>query len=271
MLRFSMNEVTTYRWSFDEDVQRYAAAGITALGVWRQKLSDYGEERGVALLKSAGMTVSNLMWAGGFTGSDGRTLRESISDAREAIRLAGAMRAQSLVVYSGARAGHTHAHARRLLHDALADLLPLAEEFNVVLAIEPMSAECAAEWTFLTSLDDALTVIDKANSPLVRLAFDTYHFGRSPGIVERVEALAPRIAVVHLGDGRAPRNREQDRTPLGEGDVPLAELVAALIRGGYDGYFDVELIGEAIESMPYEDLLDHSRRTFARLLESLPV
>ncbi len=26
-VRVSMNELTTYRWSFDEDVQQYAAAG----------------------------------------------------------------------------------------------------------------------------------------------------------------------------------------------------------------------------------------------------
>ncbi len=28
--RISMNELTTYRWSFEEDVQHYAAAGMDA-------------------------------------------------------------------------------------------------------------------------------------------------------------------------------------------------------------------------------------------------
>ena len=49
MAMLSMNETTTFRWSFEEDVARYAAAGIPAMGVWRQKLSDCGPTRpGVA-------------------------------------------------------------------------------------------------------------------------------------------------------------------------------------------------------------------------------
>ncbi len=49
MARLSMNEMTTYRWSFEEDVAHYQSAGITAMGVWRQKLSDYGEEKGSSI------------------------------------------------------------------------------------------------------------------------------------------------------------------------------------------------------------------------------
>src|SRR4051812_644354 len=99
----SMNEVTTYRWSFEEDVANYVAAGWPAIGVWRQKLSDFGEQRGIELLSESGLKVSNLLWAGGFTGSDGRTFRESVDDALEAVRLAAEMHAGCLVVYSGGR------------------------------------------------------------------------------------------------------------------------------------------------------------------------
>ena len=38
MERIAVNEMTTYRWSFEEDVYHYAQAGIDAIGVWRQKL-----------------------------------------------------------------------------------------------------------------------------------------------------------------------------------------------------------------------------------------
>ena len=45
MARLSINEMTTYRWSFEEDVVQLRAAGIPAIGVWRQKLADYGEAK----------------------------------------------------------------------------------------------------------------------------------------------------------------------------------------------------------------------------------
>jgi sugar phosphate isomerase/epimerase len=181
MSRLSMNEMTTYRWSFEEDVAHYRAAGIPAIGVWRQKLSDYGEEKGTELVADSGLAVSNLLWAGGFTGSDGRSHRESIDDALEAIRVAQALSCSCLVVYSGGRAGHTHNHARRLLRDALKDLLPAAAAAGVSLALEPMHAGCAAEWTFLTGLDDALGLIAEFQSPRLKLVLDTYHLGWERG------------------------------------------------------------------------------------------
>jgi sugar phosphate isomerase/epimerase len=266
MARLSMNEMTTYRWSFEEDVAHYAAAGIKGIGVWRQKIADFGEEKGVELLAESGLEVSNVLWAGGFTGSDGRSLRESIDDALEAIRLTAELKADCLIVYSGARAGHTHNHARRLVMEALRELLPAATAQQVTLAVEPMHLGCAAEWTFLTSIDDALGLIESLDRPGLKIAFDTYHFGRQEQIVERLATLASQIAVVHLGDCKAPPRVEQNRSRLGDGSVPLKEIIAALTQAGYDGYYDVELMGEEIEISDYRDLLEQSKSAFGQLL-----
>src|SRR4051794_18076560 len=81
MARLAISELTTFRWSFEEDVEQYRSAGANAIGVWRQKLADVGEERGAAILSAAGLAVSSLQWAGGFTGSDGHSHQESIADA----------------------------------------------------------------------------------------------------------------------------------------------------------------------------------------------
>lgn len=266
MARLSMNEMTTYRWSFEEDVARYAAAGIPAIGVWRQKLSDFGEEKGIELLAESGLAVSNLLWAGGFTGSDGRSLRDSIEDAHDAVRLAAQMHAGSLVVYSGSRAGHTHSHARRLVRDALKQVLPLAEELGVTLALEPMHPECAPEWTFFTCPVETLDFVAAFGSPRLKLAFDTYHLGWDPAITARLGEMAPHIAVVHLGDGKRPRDCEQNRSRLGTGDIPLEPIISALEAADYDGYYDVELIGEEIEATDYQQLLGDSKRAFEALL-----
>lgn len=266
MARLSMNEMTTYRWSFDQDVAEYRAAGIAAIGVWRQKLSDYGEEKGIELLAETGLPVSNLLWAGGFTGSDGHSFRESIAEAADGIRLAAALKAGCLVVYSGGRAGHTHNHARRLLVDALRELAPLAEDLRVTLAIEPMHPACSAECTFLTSLADVHTVMDAVGSPRLQLAFDAYHFGADRAALDLLPKFAGRIAIVHLADGKAPVDHEQNRTRLGDGIVPLTEVIAALAAGGYDGDYDVELIGQEIEATDYRELLRHSKAAYEKLI-----
>jgi sugar phosphate isomerase/epimerase len=268
MAVLSISETTTFRWSFEEDVAQYLAAQIPAIGIWRHKLSDCGQPKALDLLSRGSLKVSHLFWAGGFTGSDGRTHRESVEDAAEAIRTAAQFDCRTLVVYSGPRAGHTSNHAHRLLQTALAELIPLAAESRVTLAFEPMHPGCAAEWTFLTSLDDTLDLLHTVASPHVKMVFDTYHLGLHDGLVQRIPEIVPHIAIVQLGDARRPPDAEQNRCRLGEGIVPLAEIAAALDAAGYDGYYDVELLGEEIEADDYRSLLEHAKDAFARLVGS---
>ncbi len=259
MLRLSMNELTTMRWSFEEDVVEFSQAGFDGIGVWRSKVSDIGEDAAAAILESRGLVCSNLLWAGGFTGSDGCSFRDSVQDAVEAIRTAARLKCDCLVLYSGAWGGHTKSHAYRLVTNALNQILPFAEEFGVSLAIEPMHPGCGGEWTFLESVEETLSLMDPIESPLLGLVLDTYHFGISEPNFELLKDIAHRVAIVHLGDGVCEPDGEQDRCQLGDGVIPINKIVATLIEGGYDGFLDVELIGESVEPIDYPTLMRNAR------------
>ncbi len=268
MVHISMNELTTYRWSFEEDVQHYAQAGFDAIAVWRHKLSDFGEEKGAELIADCGLKVSSLLWAGGFTGSDGRSFKDSVEDAHEAVRLAAQLKTKCLIVHSGSRAGHTHNHARRLLTNALKDLLPHAEEAGVVLALEPMHVQCAHEWTFLTSIEDTVALIEQIGHPRLKIAFDAYYFGLAGKVVDSLADLLPYLAVVQLADSRQSPDGEQERCPLGAGVIPLDRIVLLLTEAGYDGFLEIKLMGQEIETADYLELLQASRQTVTRLIDA---
>lgn len=265
MVPLSINELTTYRWSFEEDVLRYRAAGITAMGVWRTKVSDFGEERAAEFLADHGMAVSSLFWAGGFTGGEIVATSDVIADTEEAIDLAAALDAGCLILYSGGRAGHTQRHALRQFHDALKVLDPLAADRGVTLAIEPMHASVAGSRMLFSTIDETLEAIDAADCRATKLVFDTYHLGHGRIAPRRIAEIAPHVAIVQLADSRGVPQNEQNRCRLGCGMLPLREIVAALVEGGYRGYYDVELFGQDVESFDYRELIAHSQRTFARL------
>ncbi len=262
MAELSVSETTTFRWSLEEDAAEYAAAGVRAVGVWRRKLADCGLPKAVEAFQRGGLKVSHLFWAGGFTGGDGRSHRESVDDAAEAVRAAARLHCPTLTLCTGPRAGHTANHARRLLQAALAELAPLAAASGVALALEPMHPACAAEWTFLVSLDETLEVLRSVADLNVKMVFDAYHLGWEPDVAARLGDAVPYIALVQLGDGRRPPDGEPNRCRLGAGAVPLAEIVAALHNGGYNGYYDVELMGEEIEADDYRALLRHAKAMF---------
>jgi sugar phosphate isomerase/epimerase len=244
-------------------VARYAALGVAGIGIWRHKLAEFGEEKGAELVAEAGLAVSSLQWAGGFTGSDGRPHQESIDDGRQAIRVAELLRAGCLIVHSGARGVHTYNHARRLFRQALDKLLPLAEERGVVLAVEPMHDCGGTDWTFLNCLDETLSLVESYASPALKIALDTYYWGPDSGLPARLPKIAPHLALVQLGDSRQPRGGEPNRLPLGAGELPLREIVSALTAAGYEGFFEIELMGEEIEAVDYREILARSSRTFS--------
>jgi sugar phosphate isomerase/epimerase len=240
--------------------------GFEGIGVWRHKLADYGDEQAVDLVAESGLRVTNLGWAGGFTGSDGRTFDESVLDAAHAVRLAGSLGAGCLVVYPGGRNNHITSHARSLLTTAIEQLLGFAEDAEVTLAIEPMHKACAREWTFLTDMAEAVEFVAGFDSPFLKLVFDTYHFGDDRWSREHLAELVPYIAVVHLGDRVEPHGVDQDRRPLGQGRLELAELLRSMVDAGYAGDFDVELIGRNIQQSDYEEILKSSQEFFERVM-----
>lgn len=268
MPRLAMNQMTTFRWSLEDDLRQYAAAGYDGVGLWRQKVSDCGEEKSQALLAEYGLKVSSLSWAGGFTGSEGWTHDESVQDGRQAIELAAALSARCLVVHSGARGLHTLNHVRRLLRQAIEALLPLAEALHVVLALEPMHPAAGSKWTFLNDLDEAVELVAAYRSPHLKLVLDCYDWGRAEDLEQRLPLLAPHLALVQLADGKEAPCGERNRCPIGQGSIPLATLVPQLARAGYDGPLEVELLGEEIESCDYQSLLDDSRRRIGEWIQS---
>jgi sugar phosphate isomerase/epimerase len=269
--RLAVSELSTIRWSFEEDVVHYHELGFSAIGVWREKLADFGIEKGAELLEEHGMRVSSLQWVGGFTGSDGRTYREALCDALDAVDLAAKLKASCLVVLSGARSGHTRNHARRLLKQALRELGEAAQAVGVSLALEPMHRGCAEGWTFLTGVPETLDLIASIDRPTVGMVFDCYHLAHDPLVTEWLPSIVPSVRLVQLGDAKGAPLGEQNRCLLGRGRLPLGSVVAAFEQHGYQGMYELEILGEEVEHMAYQEVLHDCQRAMDALFPPLSV
>jgi sugar phosphate isomerase/epimerase len=160
-----------------------------------------------------------------------------------------------LIVYAGGRNNHIDRQLNRLLRQALDRLVPSAEMADVVLALKPMHASCAREWSFQNDLEQAIELVASYDSPFLKLAYDNYQFPyvhRQPALLAQ---LIPQLEIVQLADAQKPPSIDQLRCPLGTGKLEVQATIEALIDGGYKGVFDVELMGDEIESHDYEPLV----------------
>jgi sugar phosphate isomerase/epimerase len=253
------------RWSFEDDAIRYRDHGFQAIGIWRAKLSDFGESKGRELLDDLGLNVSSLHWAGGFTGFDGRSHSESLYDALEAVSVASELQADCLVILAGSRAGHTRSHVRRLLVSALKEVAQAASVLGVQLALEPMHSGCAHDFSFLTNIPETLEVLSQIDQENIGIVFDCYHMAQDPRVLDWLPEITPHIRLVQCGDSKSAPNGSQNRCLLGHGHVPIAPIIQTIESSGYLGYYEVELIGEDVEEYDYDELLESSHQALLRL------
>ena len=259
MLPVAVSQSTTSRWELSDDLAHSSEHGFEAISVWRAKLSDCGIDRSARLISNAGMRVSSVHWAGGFTGSDGRSFNESVADALEALLAANDLAAPVLIVSSGCRGGHTLTHAHRLLRQALEAIAPAASRAGVTLAIKPIHAAAAVGSSFLTNLSQALELVEQFDDSSIKLSLDLWQFGHQPDLLDLLPRLAVSTAAVQVADRIGRPSFEQERLPAGEGSLPLEATVLALLEEGYAGPIEFDPVGEAVEEMGYEQTLASTR------------
>ena len=117
----------------------------------------------------------------------------------------------------------------------LQEAIPLAERFGVAVAIETHDSFSAS-----AVVAELLAMVQ---SKWVGALWDTHHphrMGERPA--EVYEHIGPRVLHVQVKDARrsAAHKGGWQLVPLGEGEVPVREIIRLLAAGGYAGYFSVE-------------------------------
>ena len=150
-------------------------------------------------------------------------------------------------------------------------MLSVANDFGVVLAIEPIIDQPHSPWTIYRTLDQYLELLNRF--PSLRVNFDLYHLGLYEEVFERLDEFVERIQLVQLSDRtidsvrrsqKKSNRRYSYRVPLGAGDVAIESWINRLQELGYSGMYEVEIHGLGVPRDHFE-LIDS---TAAYLSES---
>ena len=153
------------------------------------------------------------------------------------VGLAGDIGAPAMVIGPG-KANPLFAPPRKELlgrfFKALDHLFPLAESAGVRLLVENMP------FAFMPSAKEIMAALDEYGNDRIGVIYDVAngHFiGESPA--EGLRAMQTRLGLVHLSDtGRSVYKHD----PIGQGDVPFAEVPPVLVEIGYREMPTLEVI-----------------------------
>jgi sugar phosphate isomerase/epimerase len=158
-------------------------------------------------------------------------------ELRRFLELASAWEAPLVRVFGGPLAAGPR--ARRAQIEAAAHVLeaavPHAERLGVAIGVETHD-DFSASWR----VAELLALVDAG---CVGAVWDSHHpfrVGESPA--EVFANLGPRILLAQIKDARrcAARRDGWQLVPLGEGEVPVREMIGLLAAGGYQRWLSVE-------------------------------
>jgi sugar phosphate isomerase/epimerase len=260
--RISVSAITTRDWDFAADVAGYKAAGLDAIGVWRNKLEAVGVTNGAAILQEHELPAANLVAIANFIGEGSRLEDGSLDDARRGLDVAAEIETDCVIAVPGRLHGRSPERAADLAVEALSRLAPEAAAHGVRLALEPIHPDYM---DFLSTLEQTNALVRRVDHPAVGVLVDVWHLWQEPELECRLAEAGDRIFAVHLSDWREPTRGHNDRLVMGDGVIPLDRIVAALDAAGYDGYYDVEIFSEDLWQSEYPALLARCRAWFQGL------
>lgn len=262
--RFSLSQITTLGWTLEQDLEAYVAAGVPALGVSLAKLRTAGMARGVRLLRACGLPVSCVTSSGPIPLDDPARAAGAVAAAREHLAVAAELGAACLMLLPGAAPGLPWDEAARRAREHVEALCADARRVGVRLALEPVS-QLRMDLCFLQSFHDALDFADAIGAPEVGVVLELNNAWIERHLDADIRERSARIAVVQVSDFKVGTLRASERVMIGDGDIPLRRLCGALAAAGYDGWYDIEILGPAIEAAGYAQVVPQALARFRGL------
>jgi len=240
-VKLSLNTATVRKqWNLAQMIDGCARHGIEGISPWRDQVAQMGLSQARKAIREKNLTVTGLCRGGFFTAKDWK------DDNLRAIEEAHELQAQCLVLVVGGlpQGSKDLIGARRIIKEAIAEILPVARKAGVPLAIEPLHPMQAAERACINTLEQALDLCDQLGDG-IGVACDVYHVWWDPKLASQVKRAGKRILGYHICDWLSPtRDLLNDRGMMGDGVIDLPLIRSWVEAAGYRGFQEVEIFSE---------------------------
>jgi sugar phosphate isomerase/epimerase len=271
LARLSLNQRTTANWSLREAVDGAVAAGLPAIGLWREPVAEVGVDVARALVDDAGLRVSSLCRGGFFTASDPVARAAAHEDNLRALDEAAGLGTKVLVLVPGGLppGDKDLAGARNRAAEAIAALVPAAVERGVTLGIEPMNPIYAADRGVISTLAQALDIADAFAPHEVGVVVDTFHLWWEPGVHAQIARAGERIVSYQVCDWITPLPADSllARGMMGDGHIDFPAFTRAVAAAGYPGDVEVEIFHADVWAAPGDEVVATMARRYVELIE----
>jgi 2-keto-myo-inositol isomerase len=264
--QLAINSQCTFQWNLEEAADAYAAAGfknvephLNLVKDWLDDGHTVDETRELFASRGLSVVASSQLEVMCFGSPDARI--PNLKANAENARLIKELGADKMIVGTDGPEQNS-VEALDAVAGAIWNLADATEDVGVDIAIE-------FNWSpIIKSLQSAVRVAEIADHPRVGVLFDTAHYHVTPTKLSDINEGSVRwIKHVHVNDvPDSPADlthRDFDRVLPGEGVLDLPEIIGALERNSYGGYFCIEMFSAELWGLPAKEA---ARRCYESLL-----
>lgn len=242
--RLCLHTVTTKPWPIEQAVERYAAAGIGGISVWRDAVQGRNLTAVGNSIRDSGLTLVSYVRGGFFPAKTEAEREQAIADNHRMIDEASELGAPLIVLVCGACPGLPLETSRRQIVDGIEAILPHAEASNIRLGIEPLHPMYADSRSAINTLRQANDVCEKLRSSHLGVVHDVYHLWWDPDLDEQTQRCGANghLFAFHICDWMSPtQDMLLDRGIMGEGVIPVRPIMDTVEAAGFRGFHEVEI------------------------------
>lgn len=251
--RLSISALSSFRWSFEEDLALWRELGVGWAGLIGAKLGD-DLDGGLSRLAGAGIRASTIIAQGFDLGAPASwpATRASLHPLIDSVAVHGGW---SIYITPGRTTFAPWSEVFETFAEAVGPSAAYAREKGVRLAFEP---SMRTDVSFVNTIRDAIDVAERTGLGIV---VDFGNCWMERDFREVLLRAAPYVALVQVGDvpvgavrgpGQPPPG---GRVPFGEGDLPLARMLRDVRDTGYEGPIELELPGPLGEAEGYAPVI----------------
>jgi sugar phosphate isomerase/epimerase len=250
MKRFSISGFTLAGSPFDEQLRLLSGAGVPGIGICESMLpADTSSEKLARQVAAAGLratvcvteAVSPLPLVH-FAGPNDP--EERISQLQAGVRRLAPFHPEAVVIVTGASIGRETDAARAIAVDGISRVAAVAKQEGVRLALEPIHRLDKNDWSLVSDIPGALTILEEIGDDNIGLLIDSFHLWDTPAVTRHIRQAGHRIVAVHLSDWGAERRSWADRRLMGDGVIDLPSFVRAAEDAGFTGTYDCEIFSD---------------------------
>lgn len=265
--RVSVSQVSSWNWTLDEDLEFYEKAGITSVGLFLPKLQDSGLKPAklAERLSAAGLRITSLHAPGPFRLDQPEAWDQQRYDMGEIIDIALALRPEVLVFTTGSAGILPWERAADSFEEVMRGTVAEAEREGLKLAVEHTHS-LRTDIGFLHTLRDTIELGWRVGTGV---CLEVNACWAERNLAGTIGAAVDSISIVQVSDFEIGTKSTPDRLVPGDGDLPLQRIMGQLIDAGYEGMFDIEIVGPRIEAEGYESAIQRSVDAVSEIIEEL--